>query len=230
MLGMNETDFLYLIDTDSDVEQDARRRFQQASNIVGGDNPPFTMEQFYEFAPQFLALTAVPGTGGGSAGSTALTGLGTLFTALFPGVDLLIGTQVRQVASITDDTHIVLLTPFAASCALASISVGAPLIPPNVLSNLLLSAHDTLQASRLGPRWSYCMGLYLAHHCTVYLWAQADPSTIGLKTGEHIDEVAERWSYAELVSKLTINAKAYTLTTYGQLLLTETMGPSSMVV
>lgn len=55
-------------------------------------------------------------------------------------------------------------------------TVYTPLVPQAMLDSFISMANGSIVPSRWGNQWRYASGLYVAHHCAMYLKTYADGS------------------------------------------------------
>jgi hypothetical protein len=148
------------------------RFFSQASNIVLGTNPPYSVVDFSSIYPKFIGPATVL-TGSFTNGSA------TVLVALTTGVaigQLVIGSAIAPGSTITGftaNTSITLSQNAIADAAGASFNCyQAPLLPLAVINCYIALASSHLVQARWLDDWTMGMALFIAHFCTLWLLSE----------------------------------------------------------
>ncbi len=102
-------------------------------------------------------------------------------------------------------------------------------IPSSLLQKFLSIANSSLSSSKYGEAWRYCMGLFMAHFCTMFLSSTKGSSTpqgilagaqpVMLQSSKSVGDVSESFD----TGSATEDFKGFgslKMTTYGQQLIT----------
>lgn len=105
----------------------------------------------------------------------------------------------------------------------------SPTIPTAVTQKFIDMANESLSYRKYGSAWSLCMGLYVAHFCTMYLNASPTSTTsqgiVGhakptlLQTSKSVGDVSASYDAGSINDDLK-NFGSFKMTTYGQQLAT----------
>lgn len=218
-----------------------------ASNVVVGDNPPYTPTDFLMYYPNFggVPLTVAVALTEGDAeidGFTVPTG-----AAIAVG-NFVIGQGIPSGTTVTNYTPAAGMTPASMTLSNAptitatpvtlSIFV-APLVPAVVIALFVATAQGSIFQARWQELWLVAMGLYIAHYCTLWAKAQGNPaSTVGqlvtasLAFGILTSKSADGLSAGYSVLSGLEDWGSYQLTLYGQEFATwaKVMGSGSALV
>lgn len=205
-----------------------------ASNVVIGQNPPFTIQDFFEMYPKWggtpLSLTNCTTTENSpSITVSSTTGIKVGNPVYDPTGNIPDGTFVQ---SIPDNTHLVLTNSATQSASALALTVyNAPLIPIAVLLAYIALATASLVQARWLDSWNVAMGWFIAHYATLYARADGNPnSTVGQAAAQGL---ANGIQVAKSVGDVSVNYESvkgiedwgtWNLTSYGQLLATMAKG------
>lgn len=160
-----------------------------ASNIVYGTNPPYTVNDFVAFFPAFGG-TPVPQQATTVNGENTITvldvtnlGLGNLVAG--PGI--LLGTFITGISGTT----LTLSNAATASAGPVTIQIyNAPAVPFVVMTAYIYLATSSLVQARWQEMWATAMNLFVAHYLVLYAKAAGKPNATtsqiaaaGLATG-----------------------------------------------
>lgn len=105
----------------------------------------------------------------------------------------------------------------------------SPAVPTTLSQKFIDMANASLSYSKYGEVWSYCMGLYVAHFCTMHLNASQGATTangiighgkpVMLQTSKSVGDVSASYDPSS-VSDDFKNYGSFKMTTYGQQLIT----------
>jgi len=198
-----------------------------ASNIIVGNNPPYSIVEFFKMNPKFGGTTTnVTGT----VASTVLTYNGDLPTNISIGQyidanNLNLGTTITE---IDINAKTITLSQAASNDGKISANIyTSPLIPTFVLNSFIYLASNSIFIGRWGEAWNEAMSLFIAHYATLWMQAEAaGPNStagqavasglaLGIDTAQHAGDVG----YASQ-PVIIDGAGAWNLTLYGQLLAT----------
>jgi hypothetical protein len=201
----------------------------QASNVVIGVNPPYSIALFSTIYPQFIgAPTPVTGNTNGTDGTLAnVAAIGTAAEG-----QLIIGPNIGQNSVITDISGtgpytFTLSQKTTAAGAVAANYYAAPLVPLPVINAYVYLAHTSLPQARWCDGWLNGMALFIAHYLTLWLRASNGVTTgaqaasrglaLGILTSKSADGVSAGYT------ALTGNEEwgAWNLTLFGQLFATQ---------
>jgi hypothetical protein len=210
-----------------------------ASNIVVGQNPPFTIQDFLPFFPKWGGVPLTP-TATTVAGSTAVT-LGAANPAIVVG-NPLAGAGIPNGALVAGINGTDLTLSIAATASASGVTLAiwnAPIIPFVVLAAYVNLASASLVQARWVEQWTFAVCLYVAHFASLYAksdgkanatasQAAAQALSTGINVAKSAGDVSvtfqpvgglERWGQ-------------WNLTTYGQQLATmaKLIGAGPMVV
>lgn len=96
---------------------------------------------------------------------------------------------------------------------------ASPAIPDALLTKFISMANASLSFSKYAENWSYCMGLFVAHFCTMYLDASKDSSPSGLVTAKSVGDVSVSYDVNSIADDLK-GYGTFKSTKYGQQLST----------
>jgi hypothetical protein len=194
-----------------------------ASGVVTGQNPPYSLSDFFSFYPNFGGTVISP-TGDiteGTAVVANITTTGLIAGTAFAGSGIPDGAVILSIGSGT-----ITLTKNATLTAtgVQFTSWPAPKLPtPVIMAYIFLATSSVLQA-KYQEMWWFMMANYIGHYCTLWLQTQATTPNanaqqivsaglaIGIKTAKTAGNVSvgiqplqdlEGWA-------------SYQLTTYGQ--------------
>lgn len=199
----------------------------QASNVVVGSNPPYTIQDFFAFYPKWGG-TPLTVTGTESSGSPTFT-LGAANASLASGQPVMgagipDGTFIQSVNGAT----VTLTNPATASGSNITLTVwNAPAIPLVVLTTYIALATASLVQARWLDTWNFAMALFVAHFASLYAKSDGTPnSTIGMIAAQGLSSGIQ---VAKSVGDVSVSYQpvegieswgAFNLTTYGQQLAT----------
>jgi hypothetical protein len=123
--------------------------------------------------------------------------------------------------------------PYAASDFLTDFSqfetAYGSTLPQTLVQKFIDMANGSLAYGKYAEVWSYCMGLYVAHFCTLYLSASQNSSDASglvssaepllLKTAESVGDVSVSYDVNSIADDLK-NFGSFKATAYGQQLAT----------
>lgn len=211
-----------------------------ASNIIVGDNPPYTINQFLAMYPKFFGI---PLQFTGTTDETTGIILSSNTTALEVG-DLVTGPGIANGSVITAIQPNVSVTVSVITTAIGS---DIPLmcytnmpIPLPVLMSYLYLATWSLQFARWEGMWLIAVAMYIAHFATLWIRSEAAvPNTTaaqiaqaGIALGIQISKSVQDVSVAYQALADLDEFGAYQLTWYGQQLATwaKALGSGMMLV
>ena len=144
-----------------------------ASNIVVGTNPPFSVTDFFGFYPKYGGLPLnVNGTL--VLGSAVVTGTvttnGAVVGQFVTGPGIPSGTTILTLGS---GTMTLSQNATASGTVLLSIYVK-PLLPVSVIGAYVALASASLNQGRWLDSWFVGMNLFVAHFCTLYLRSEGN--------------------------------------------------------
>ena len=199
-----------------------------ASNIIVGGNPAYSINQFLAMYPKFFGVpTQITGTTNGTTGlitgvaNTTGLEIGDLITG--PGIDN--GSLITAIATNTSITVAPITTAAGTSALYVYKTMPIPL--PVLLSYMYLALYS-IWAARWFAMWPTAIALYIAHFATLWIRSEAAvPNTtaaqiaqagiaVGIQVAKAVQDVSV--SYQALVDLEGFGA--YALTPYGQQLVT----------
>jgi hypothetical protein len=156
-----------------------------ANNLVFGDNPPYTLQDFLAVYPYFGGPpTAV--VGNTTLGSPTITGITDSPTLVAgnpisgPGIP-----KGALIQSVDGGGQITLNVNATATATAANLqTLNAPLLPFIVLLMFLAMAQASLVQRRWDALWSVGMAFYIAHFATLYLQATSSPNTTAAQAAQ----------------------------------------------
>jgi hypothetical protein len=159
--------------------------FFNASNLVYGQNPPYTLDDFASIYPQFFGPKTLLSNCvlvNGSLSITVPSTDGLSMGQFLQGAGLQKGTVITDVGlgTITVNNAV---TADAASATL-QIYEAAPL-PAAVVKMYLNLAYSSLQFVRWQEQWYIATSLFIAHYCTLYLQSSSSEVLTTLATTVH---------------------------------------------
>ena len=89
----------------------------------------------------------------------------------------------------------------------------------SLLQKFIDMANASISFSKYAEVWSYCMGLYVAHFCSLYLSATLSADPLLLKTAESVGDVSVSYDVNSMADDLK-NFGTFKATSYGQQLAT----------
>jgi len=150
------------------------RFFSQASNIVLGTNPPYSVVDFSSIYPKFIGPSTV-------LAGTFTNGSATVVVASTAGAaigQLVIGSAIAPGSTIigfTANTSIILSQPaIADGIGLSFNDYQAPLLPLAVINCYIALASSHLVQARWLDDWLVGMSLFIAHFITLWLLSDGD--------------------------------------------------------
>lgn len=201
--------------------------FVGASNVVLGNNPPFTIQDFLQIFPKFGGTPVTP-TATATLGSAVLTSV-SVTTGIATG-NLVSGVGIPDGATVISVAANAITLSVAATQSNTAITVTVwnnPTVPFAALQAFLYLATASLVQARWLSQWTYAMCLYIAHYATLY--AQSDGnqnSTVGqivsqgISTGiavaKSVGDVSISYQHIQGIEGFA----AFNLTSYGQQLAT----------
>lgn len=125
------------------------------------------------------------------------------------------------------DNFVVDFPQFVSVCTATAPAV--PTIPTTLSQKFIDMANASISQSKYGEIWSYCMGLYVAHFCTLYLSASQGSASVNgivghakpimLQTSKSAGDVSASYDVGSISDDLK-NFGSFKMTTYGQQLAT----------
>lgn len=214
-----------------EVNSDAFALIQAASNVVIGQNPPYTLQDFFSMYPKFAGQPLISGTASPLGSFTAGSGD---FTIDNPA-GVAIGQPIAGVA-IPDNTFVSAISgstvsmtnPATESVANSPVVIwnATPVPIPALLAFIALASSHLVQARWLDT-WKFAMGLFVAHFATLFARADANVNSNarqiasqGVAGGIQISKSAGDVSVAYATLQGIENWAAWNLTSYGQQLAT----------
>lgn len=208
------------------------------SNVLIGDNPPYSATDFFSMYPKFggtpITFTGtLDGTTGVVTGVSSIAGL--LAGQYVSGLGIQSGTTLVSAIGAT----VTLSQPTTQAGTPVQISAYvAPLVPTPVLNAYIFLATSSVMQLRWQEMWLTAMALFIAHYCDLWLLgeasgpnatgAQAAASGLaqGIKTSKSAGDVS-----VGIQPVIIERGGAFNLTLYGQQLLTlaETIGSGNML-
>lgn len=216
---------------DSIESPDALAIIALASNVIVGQNPPFSIQQFFAIYPKFGGPPLAPGT----TPLTATLSAGDLDITVNVADGLAVGQPVAG-TGIPDNTFIQNIAGTVVTLTNAPTQDGTdvPLfvwasttIPLTVLLMFISLASSHLVQARWQDSWQFAMALFVAHFATLYAKSDGNPNSTtgqiaaqGLAGGIQVSKSAGDVSVAYQPIQGIENWAAWNLTTYGQQLAT----------
>jgi hypothetical protein len=199
-----------------------------ASNIVVGNNPPYTLQDFLAIYPKWGGppITPVPTATLESGNEVIVVNSAAGMVAGNPiaGAGIPDGTFIVSIAS----TNVTLSNAPTANASNVALTVwNAPLIPFPVILLFIALASASLVQARWLDTWIMAMGLFVAHFATLYARSDGNPnSTVGQAAASGL---AFGVQVAKSVGDVSVNYQAvqgiedwgaWNLTSFGQQLAT----------
>jgi hypothetical protein len=199
------------------------------SNIVVGSNPPYTIQDFFQFYPKW------GGTPLSVPGATLVAGNEQITLAAAPPAGLAVGNPVAgpnipdgtTVTAISGETITLSNAPTEPGTGVTLTAWNAPLIPIVVLQLYIALASASLVQGKWLDTWPFAMALYIAHFATLYARSDGNPnSNVGQAAAQGL---AFGIQVATSVGDLSVTYEpvpgledwgAWNLTTFGQQLAT----------
>lgn len=216
---------------ESTEDFDAVELIAAASNVVVGQNPAYTLQDFFTMFPKFAGPVLLSGT---SAPTGNFTAGSENFTVNNPA-GIAVGQPIAG-AAIPDNTFITSISgntvgmtnPALANATNAPVLIwNATTIPIPVLLVFIALASAHLVQARWADTWVFAMGLFVAHFATLYAQSDGNPEgTVGQIAAQGIGKGIQ---VAKSVGDVTVsyepvggleNWGAWNLTSYGQQLAT----------
>ena len=210
-----------------------------ASNVVIGNNPPYTIQDFLAFYPKWggtpANLQATTTTGSAVlTGTSSTQGIAVGNPVAGPGIPD--GTFITAVST----NNVTLSNNATASASPIVVTVwNAPLVPFTVILSYIYLASASLVQARWNEMWAFAMALFVAHFLTLYAQADGNPnSTVGqaaaqgastgVTVAKSVGDVSVSYQPFEALS----NWAAWNMTSYGQQLATQArvIGSGPMMV
>jgi hypothetical protein len=159
--------------------------FQGATNLVFGENPPYTLNDFLAFYPKFFGLsTAVSGCTvvNGSADIAVPNVNGLQYGQFLVGAGLQKGSVIVAIGT----NQITLNQPAIADGSNITLQVyeNSP-IPIAVIQLYLNLAYASLVQARWQEQWVVAMGWFIAHYLTLYARSDSTEVVASLQTIVH---------------------------------------------
>ena len=207
------------------------RFFSQASNIVLGTNPPYSVVDFSAIYPKFIGpATALTGTfANGSTTVTEVAGSGAAMGQLVIGSVISPGSTITGVTANPDGSvNLTLSQPATGDAAgLSFNNYQAPLLPLAVLNIYIALASSHLVQARWLDDWQMGMSLFIAHFATLWLLSDSDQcstpgkaAAAGLAQGIATSESAGPVSIGMQPTTGLDNWASWTETQYGKMFAT----------
>ena len=155
------------------------RYFVQASNLVFGNNPVYGAVDFFAFHPKFAGngfplLYPVTLTGGSPVVTVSTTD-GIAVGQLAYGTGIPDGATVTAISDSGTEITLSANTTADGSYTMSLYSLEALLVPLPVINAYIVLASASLVYARWKSSWVLGMGLWVAHHLT--LWMRSDAGT-----------------------------------------------------
>lgn len=202
-----------------------------ASNVVVGNNPPYTVQDFLTFYPKFGGIPLLSGTAAPTGNITA----GNQTVVVNNPAGIAAGQPIAAagiadgtfVSSISGNNMNVSLPPTASGNNVVLTIWSAPALPVPVLLAFIALASASLVQARWLDSWIVAMGLFVAHFATLYVKSDGNPfsnpgqvAAAGLATGIQVSKSVGDVSVAYQPVQGLSEWGAWNLTTYGQQLAT----------
>ena len=151
-------------------------QFDGAAGLVFSGNPPFTVTNFLQFYPKFFGVASQYSTVISTLGSAAVTG--------FTNTAGLAAGQLVVDPAFPQDTLIVSVV--AGTVTLSNVATASgntltvyqsPFIPIVVILAYTFLAGASVMFQRYAEMWMFCMNLFVAHYCTMYMRTEAGPNS-----------------------------------------------------
>jgi hypothetical protein len=203
------------------------RFVSQASNIVLGTNPPYSVVDFSSIYPKFIGPATVL-TGTFTNGSSTVSVTSTAGVAIG---QMVIGSAIAPGSTITGftaNTSIVLSQPaIADGIGLSFNDYQAPLLPLAVINCYIALASSHLVQARWLDDWQMGMALFIAHFATLWLLSEGNQcstpgkaAAAGLAQGIATSESAGPVSIGMQPTTGLDNWASWTETQYGKIFAT----------
>lgn len=215
-------------------EDDAGVIPADASNVVLGTNPPYTVQDFLAIYPKYggtpLSITGVTAASGSATATLPSTGVSGIAIGnpiadsggLYPD-----GTVVKAIGSGT----LTMSNPATADGTTNLTIWNAPLVPFAVLVAYIALASGCLIQARWQEIWLVAMSLFIAHYVTLFLTSDGSGATTasqaatqGISSGIRISKSVGDVSVGYQAIQGIDEWGAYNLTIYGQQLATLAKG------
>lgn len=198
--------------------------FAYASNVVLGNNPPYTIQDFFANYPKWGGVPYIPtATATTTEGSPNLT-LSAADAKILPGQPIAgpgisDGTFVLSVNGV----NVVLTAPATETSSGEPLTIwNATLVPVAVIQMWIALASACLIQARWDAMWTMAMGLFVAHYATLYARSDGDPTSnigqaaaqglaFGIQVAKSVGDVSVNYQAVDLA-----DWGAWNLTTYGQ--------------
>ena len=201
------------------------------SNVVIGQNPPFTVQDFFTMYPKF----AGPALLSGAAAPLATLTAGSPNITVNNSAGMAIGQPIAGVG-IPDNTFISgingtavqMTNPATQTIANSPIVVwNATTVPVAVVAMFINLASAHLVQARWQDTWLVAMGWFVAHFLTLYAKSDGNPNSTtgqiaaqGLASGIQVSKSVGDVSVSYTPVSGLDDWAAWNLTSYGQLLAT----------
>ena len=192
----------------------------RASNVKGGVNPTFTIQDFYEIYPQFFENPE------DVKDLEEWVDVADIEDVIEVEEDIEDTEHIEEDAKYTEDNESVENTEneeeSEETIEIVEISLK-PLIPTEVMEMYIELAHGAVKQSRYKGAWKHCMCLFVAHFTTLYMQSMSESNvdavihagqTKGLVTSKSVDGVSISYDSSSLLQGLD-NFASWKLTTYG---------------
>jgi hypothetical protein len=217
---------------------------QSASNVLVGQNPPYTLQDFFALMPKWAGPPII------FEGVALTEGQATLtvddVTGLSAGNPIM-AAPITGEPSVPDGTtiqsisgNIITLSENAEQTGTVILTVwNAPLVPFAVISAYLYLAVASLQQVRWQELWTLGVALYVAHFLTLYAKSDGNPNATisqaaaqGLQNGIQVAKSVGGVSVSYQPVDGLEGWGAWTETTYGAQLVTfaKALGSGPMLV
>lgn len=202
-----------------------------ASNVITGQNPPYTVQDFFTMFPKFAGQPLLSGLSAplasfisGSANATVNNSAGMAAGQPIAGVAIPDNTFIASISGTT----VVMTNPATQTIANVPIIVwNATTVPVVVLQVYINLASAALIQARWQDTWVLAMGLFVAHFATLYAKSDGNPNSNvgqiaaqGLSSGIQISKSAGDVQVSYTPVQGIEHWGAWNLTTYGQQLAT----------
>jgi hypothetical protein len=197
-----------------------------ASNVVTGQNPSYTVQDFLSLFPKFggpsITLAGV-GTTANNPVVTVGSASGLAVGNLVAGANIPDGAVITAIAGLN-------VTLSQAPLTTGSISMtvwNASTLPVPVLLALVYLATSCLVQARWLEQWQWAMALFIAHYATLYAKSDGNPlsnigqiAAQGIATGIQVSKSVGDVSVSYQPIQGIETWGAWNLTVYGQQLAT----------
>ena len=211
---------------------DASAIIAAASNVIVGQNPPYTIQDFFMMYPKFAGPALLSGI---AAPSGTLTAGSAIITAVNTTAGMAIGQPLAGlgipdnsfISGVTSNTVTITNPATQSGTAVPLVVWNATIIPIPVLLMFIALASAHLVQARWQDTWVFAMGLFVAHFATLYAKSDGNPNSNvgqaaaqglagGIQVAKSVGDVSVNYQALQGIE----NWAAWNLTSYGQQLAT----------